>query len=71
VFCKERVALENNLNKNLLHDEEIVVCFPEKARDFALLQSIQTDCEVHLASCSMGNKAILLGVRHVGLGTVN
>jgi len=71
VICKERVALESNWNKNLLHDEEIVVCFPENARDIALLQRIQTGCEVHLVSCLMGNKAILLGVSHVGLGTVN
>jgi len=56
---------------NVKNSEEIVVCFSEKARDSAFLQSIQTGCWVHLAYYSVGNKAHLLGVRHVGMETVN
>jgi hypothetical protein len=56
---------------NVKNPEKIVVCFSEKARDFAVLQSIQTGCLVHLAYRSVGNKAHLLGVRHMGMETIN
>jgi hypothetical protein len=60
-------SLCNVIEIRIYHiDEEIVVSFPAKARNFPLLQSIQTGSGVHLASYSMGIRAISLGVRQLG-----
>ena len=42
---------------------------PERARDFSLLQNVQTDCGVHPASYSIGKRALVPGVNRLGRET--
>ena len=44
-----------------LADRVIVVPFPEVARDFSVLQSVQTSSVAHPASCSVGTGSSVPG----------